>query len=110
MRKIHITQKQLEECMYSLNEINLNGDAYLKAKNGDVKSAAQASIDDAQSSGVNTASNDASVSFSADALKNNAGISEGRIITKKQIQEARINNMMKNSTCYTKSALKKGLK
>lgn len=108
MRKVHITQKQLEECMMCLNELTLNGDESLNAKNGDVKSAAQATIDDAQRAGVNTTQTDTSVSFSADSLRNKSGITEKyNVFTKKQIKEARLQNLLKKSTEYTKKDLKK---
>lgn len=99
MRKIYVTEDQFRKYLtlrkQQLKELNVNGDQFLAAKNGDVRAASQAAIDDAQSSGVNTNNDDTSVQFSADALRNQSGINE--VYTKKQIAEARVQNLLKNA-------------
>lgn len=100
MRKVRFTQKQIEECL--MNEIALNGDEQLAATK-DPKQAAQKTIDNAQSQGVNT-NDGVSVTFSADSLRKNAGISEG--ITKKEIKEARLKYLRENSYQIRKKDLK----
>lgn len=75
MRKIHLTEEQVVHIMKRLNEISLNGDEAL-AQTKNPRDAAQKTIDGAQAQGVDT-NKGVTVGFSADALKQNAGISEG---------------------------------
>ena len=100
-KKVYFTQKQLEECM--LQEITLSGDEQLAATK-DPKSAAQKTIDNAQSQGVDT-NNGAAVSFSADSLRRDAGISESKTYTKKQLKEARLKWLRENSVAIKKKDL-----
>lgn len=107
-RKIHITESQLKEIFKRLNEnqdtqevemldeVSLNGDEQL-ATTKDAKKAAQNTIDNAQSQGVDT-NQGVTVSFSADSLRKNAGIQEHvKKITKKEIKEARLQKLVKES-------------
>jgi hypothetical protein len=107
-RRIHITESQLKEIFKSikenqdtqevemLDEISLNGDEQL-ATTKDPKRAAQNTIDNAQTQGVDT-NQGVTVSFSADSLKKNAGIQEHvKKITKKVIKEARLQKLVKES-------------
>ena len=112
MKKIHITESQLKYCMdQRLNEVSLNGDEQL-ASTKDPKQAAQKTIDAAQNQGVNT-QDGVSVSFSADSLKKNAGITEeveintelSKPYTKKEIQEARLRQLKENTTVIKKKDL-----
>lgn len=82
MRRLYLTQRQLDECLRRLDELNISGDQYLTSKNGDLRAASQDAIRDAKDSGVNTDSDDVSVQFSADALKNNSGVYENLLFTK----------------------------
>ena len=98
---VYMTEKQLEECL--LQEITLNGDEQLAATK-DPKSAAQKTIDNAQNQGVDMQKG-ASVSFSADSLRANAGISEGKTYTKKQLKEAKLRWLRENCTVVKKKDL-----
>ena len=100
MKRVYFTKEQLEECM--LQEITLNGDENLAATK-DPKAAAQKTIDSAQSQGVDTQKG-TSVSFSADSLRTNAGISES--VTKKQLKEAKLKYLRENSYSIRKKDLK----
>lgn len=105
MKKIHITESQLSDLKKRLNELNLNGDENLNASNGNVTDAAKKTIQNAKDDGVNVDNAGVSVGFSQGALKQN-GVSEGKLFTKKQIKEAKLQKLRESSTKYTKKDLK----
>ena len=101
MKKIYLTQKQLEECL--MTEISLSGDEQLSTTK-DPKQAAQKTIDNAQSQGLNT-DNGVQVTFSVDSLKKNCGIQEALVMTKKDFQKARIKKLNENTYTIKKKDL-----
>lgn len=110
MRTIRLTEEQFKQFLdyrkKELTELNVNGDQFLAAKNGDLRAASQAAIKDAQSSGVNTNNDDTSVQFSADALRCQSGINE-KIYTKAQISKMRAKNLFKKGkAAYSVSQFK----
>lgn len=103
-KKIYVTESQLKR--FLMKEMTLSGDDAL-ATTHDPKAAAQKTIDGAQTAGVDTNSG-VQVSFSADALRKNAGISEAtKPLTKKQLQEARLKYLKENSVCIPKFRIQK---
>ena len=106
MRKIHITEEQLDGLKRALNEINLSGDEALNANNGNATAAARQTIQNAKKDGVAVDNSATSVSFSQDAMKRN-GISEGTAYTKKQIKDAKVKALRENSVAFKKSDLSK---
>ena len=100
MRKIHITEEQLNGLKKALNEINLNGDENLNASNGNATEAAKKTLQNAKDDGVNVDNSATQVSFSQDAMKQN-GIAES--YTKKQIKEAKLSKLRENCVCFKKS-------
>lgn len=103
MKKIHITEAQLEELKKKLNEINLNGDENLNATNGNVTDAAKQTIQNAKDDGLNVDNSATQVSFGHDALKQNS-VCES--YTKKQIKEAKLKKLRENCVKFTKKDLK----
>lgn len=104
MRKIHITESQLNELKQRLNELNLNGDENLNTSNGNVTDATRKTLDSAKDDGVNVNDAGVSVSYSQGALKQN-GVYEGKSYTKKQIKEAKLKKLQENSVAFKKSDL-----
>ena len=100
MKRVLFTEEQLAQCM--LSEIQLSGDEQL-AQTKELKSAAQNTIDSAQSEGGDT-QRGVSVGFSADSLRTNAGISEA--LTKKQLKEAKLKYLKENSYSVRKKDLR----
>lgn len=100
MKRVLFTEEQLAQCM--LSEIQLSGDEQL-AQTKELKSAAQNTIDSAQSQGVDTQKG-VSVGFSADSLRTNAGISEA--LTKKQLKDAKLKYLKENSYSVRKKDLR----
>lgn len=105
MKKIHITESQLAELKTKLNELNLNGDENLNTSNGNVTDATKKTIQNAKDDGVNVDNAGVTVGFSQGALKQN-GVSEGKLFTKKQIKEAKLQKLRESSTKYVKKDLK----
>lgn len=105
MKKIHITEAQLEELKTKLNELSLNGDENLNTSNGNVTDATKKTIQSAKDDGVNVDNAGVTVGFSQNALKQN-GVAEGKLFTKKQIKEAKLQKLRESSTRYTKKDLK----
>ena len=66
MRRIYINEKQFKKCIQTLQEIDVNGDAYLAAS-GNANTAAQQAMKDAEKDGVpsNVPKN---IVFSGDAV------------------------------------------
>ena len=101
MKKIHITESQLEELKQKLNEITINGDDELS--NGDLDTAANAAVNKATRDGVPVNSAPVSVSFSHDALKKKGITSES--ITKRQIKAAKLKKLQESCIVFRKSDL-----
>lgn len=104
MKKIHITEEQLENLKQKLNEINLNGDEALNSSNGNATEAVRATIDNAKKDGVPVDNSATSVSFTHDAMKQN-GVCESKAFTKRQIKEAKLKHLQENSVIFKKSDL-----
>ena len=98
MKKIHLTESQMRRI---ISEMTLSGDEDL-IRTKDPKTAAKDTLMNAKTSGVNVDSTGTSVSFSNDALKK-SGVCEEEYTkyTKKQVNEARINKMMKEGCIAT---------
>ena len=105
MKKIHITEAQLARLKKKLNELNLNGDENLNTSNGNVTDATKKTIQNAKDDGVNVDNAGVTVGFSHGALKQN-GVAEGKLFTKKQIKEAKLQKLRESSRKYTKKDLK----
>jgi len=105
MRKIHITEAQLDALKQKLNEINLNGDEALNSSNGNATNAIRTTIDNAKKDGVSVDNSATSVSFTHDAMKQN-GVCEGKSYTKRQIKEAKLKALQENSVMFKKSDLR----
>ena len=105
MKKIHITEAQLQELKNKLNELNLSGDENLNTANGNVTDATKKTIQNAKDDGVNVDNAGVTVGFSHDALKQN-GVAEGKLYTKKQIKEAKLAKLRNECKKYTKKDLK----
>lgn len=104
MKKIHLTESQVKRLM---NEITLSGDESLNATKN-IQTATKQTLQTAKNSGVNTDTAGASVAFSADALKKNGlsekdeenekkPVMEGKVYTKKQMDDARVKKLMNES-------------
>ena len=100
MRKIHITEAQLDALKQKLNEINLNGDEALNTSNGNATTAIRNTIDNAKKDGVSVDNSATQVSFTHDAMKQN-GVCES--YTKRQIKEAKLRYLRENSVMFKKS-------
>ena len=105
MKKIHITEAQLEALKQKLNEINLNGDEALNTSNGNATNAIRTTIDNAKKDGVSVDNSATSVSFTHDAMKQN-GVCESNVFTKRGIKEAKLKKLQENSIVFKKSDLK----
>lgn len=109
MKKIHITESQARRI---ISEITLDGDEALNTTKN-IQTATKETLKNARNSGVNVDNAGAQVSFGADTLKKN-GLAEEEEpeytkYTKKQVNEARINKMMKEGcTATTKKAILNG--
>lgn len=101
MKKIHLTESQMRRI---ISEMTLSGDEDL-IRTKDPKTAAKNTLMNAKTSGVNVDSTGTSVSFSNDALKKSGVCEEEEPeytkYTKKQVNEARINKMMKEGCIAT---------
>ena len=106
MRKIHITESQLEALKQKLNEINLNGDESLNNHNGTATEAARETMRNAKDDGLQVDNSATSVSFSNDAMKQNGITYESKTYTKKQIKGAKLKALQENSVVFKKSDLK----
>jgi hypothetical protein len=104
MKKIHITEAQLNALKKKLNELNLSGDENLNAANGNVTDATKTTLQNAKDDGVNVDNAGVTVGFSQSALKQN-GVSEGKLFTKKQIKEAKLAKLRNECKKYTKKDL-----
>ena len=108
MKKIHITESQARRI---ISEITLDGDEALNTTKN-IQTATKETLKNARNSGVNVDNAGAQVSFGADTLKKN-GLAEEEEpeakytkFTKKQVNEARINKMMKEGCrATTKKAI-----
>lgn len=103
MKKIHITEAQLENLKKALNEINLNGDENLNTSSGNVTDATKKTIQSAKDDGLNVDNSATQVSFTHDALKQN-GVTES--YTKRQIKEAKLKKLRENCEVFKKSDIK----
>lgn len=114
-RIFYFTESQLRGKIKSevLDEVTLSGDEEL-SQTKNIQTAAKNVVDSAQNSGINTQNGGVSVSFSADSLKNNAGIQEERIkklrengivLSKKKINELRIKKLKEGAKIITKKQM-----
>lgn len=102
MKKIHITESQMRRIV---SEMTLSGDQEL-LRTKDPKLAAQNTIKTAKETGANINDTGTEVAFSTDALKKGCGVNEGKNsnyikYTKKQVNEARSNRIMKEGCIST---------
>jgi hypothetical protein len=106
MKKIHITEAQLNYIKKRLTEATLNGDESL-VRTGDPKLAARETMANGKKDGIKTGGDSTtSVSFSDDALRKVGITTEGKTITKRQIKEAKIKKLQEDCTVYLKKNLK----
>ena len=111
MKKIHLTESQMKKI---ISELTLDGDEALNTTKN-IQTATRDTIMNAKNSGVNIDNTGTQVSFSADTLKKNGMCEEEEHepeytkYTKKQVNEARINKMMKEGcTVTTKKTILNG--
>lgn len=100
MRKIHITESQLEELRKKLTEA-YNVDITQDLEQGKTPQQIVANKK-AENPNLNNDANSGEVSFTF----NPNGIDEGTCFTKGSIKKAKIKNLQENSTMYIKKNLK----
>lgn len=101
MRKIHITEAQLNELKKKLSEaFTVDGTKEVEQANGNMRTA-WTNIK-AKNPQLSQQANNGEVNLSV----NPTGIDESNIYTKKQIKEAKLKNLRKNSVSFKKSDLK----
>ena len=96
MKKIHITEEQLEQLRNTISESSneLTIDAQPNSSGKITTQDLTTQYNDAKTK-VGGATN---IKLAVDG----ADLTEGKFITKKQIQEAKLNNLKKNCTVYKK--------
>lgn len=105
MKKIHITESQLNYLKSKINETTsdeITIDAQPEPNGSVTTQGLKTQYNDAKTK-VGSGTN---VKISVDGADLKEGVDETRMFTKKQIQEARIANLRKNCTVYKKKNLK----
>ena len=101
MRKIHITESQLNELRKKLSEaFTVDGTKEVEQANGDMRTAWN-NIK-SKNPQLNQQANSGEVNVSV----NPTGIDESKAYTKKQIKEAKLKALQENSVVFKKSDLK----
>ena len=94
-RTIHITESQLNAIVKKINEVTISGDENL-ATSPTVDDAARKTLTGAKKEMGLSSNSPVTVGFSDDAL-NKKGITEKKSITKREIKEARLNKLVRES-------------